>query len=163
MQRSWACLCLLKHIQPVLSSPSPSLCECPLFGGWAVFLLRHECVSAGESRVCLVLCLLSSPTPFPPLPISTSNTDTALGAPVCPKSFLGERAGFYHLALFWVVTVAAAADKHQEQQQKHSPWRKVSNYSSISLYVSLTAPCLSARTLLAVCSLFSPVIITAFA
>lgn len=110
-----------------------------------------------------MLCLLSSPTPFPSLPISTSNTDTALGAPVCPKSFLGEWAGFYHLALFWVVTVAAAAaaDKHQEQQQKHSPWRKVCNYSSISLYVSLTAPCLSASTLLAGCSPFSPVSITA--
>lgn len=61
---------------------------------------------------------------------------------MCPRSFLGEQAEFYHLALFWGVTVTAAAvDERQEQQQKHSPWRKVSGYISISLSVSLLAPC----------------------
>lgn len=122
--------------------------------GWAVFLLRHKYVSAGESSVCPVLCLLSSPVPL----ILTSTTDTAgwassLGPPVFTRSFLGERAGFYHLVFFRGVTVAAAVDKRQKQQQNHGPWRKVSSY--VSLYVSLLAPRVTASTLLAVCHPFS--------
>lgn len=86
----------------------------------------------------------------------TSNKDTAgqaaaLGDPVCPRSFLCEQIGFYHLGLFWGITVAAAVDQCQEQQQKHSPWRKVGSYTGISLCVSLLAPCISTSTLLAVC------------
>jgi len=75
-------------------------------GAWAVFLPRCECVPAGESWVCPVLCLPSSLA----LPTSTSKVGTAgwasaLGVPLCPRSFLGERVGFYHLALLWGVTV----------------------------------------------------------